>query len=323
MRSEVRTAAIGERIDKEFSCMQEILGDHADANAFFGLQQWTRFTLGRIGKLIAQGRINPACAEQQRVGAARARLSRDSLRLGVFPISGNPLHWGHLLGGLAAMERYQLDKVAYIIAGEDPRKPALAPALIRHRIAKDVLKLFHPLFEYSPLALGTTKPGEVNVFRLFAGSDAPLHVFYLAGSDHACRFTPHTGCPDTIQWLETGVRKRINGFNPRTHRLSAVFLDRGDRCAPVESFLDVRWIGHLPVRTSSTMIRGALSGHEPLCELAALPFTAYCTICAHGIYRMEEEIAGHWPSECDFFRPAEETEDHMPRAQGKMGVRET
>jgi hypothetical protein len=209
------------------------------------------------------------------------------------------------------MERSQLDKVVYVVAGADPRKPALAVEHIRHHIAKDVLKLFHPLFEYSPLALGTTKPGEVNVFRIFAASNAqPLHVFYLAGSDHAHRFAARTGCPDTIQRLETGVRKRINGFNPRTHRLSAVFLDRGDRCAPVESCLDVRWIDHLPVRTSSTMIRGALSGHEPLCELAGLPFTAYCTICAHGMYRMEEEDAGRWPSECDFFRCAEET-DHV------------
>jgi nicotinic acid mononucleotide adenylyltransferase len=287
--------------------MQEILGDHADTDAFIALERWTKSTLERIGELIAQGHIDPAGGERQRVGVPRARLSSHSLRLGVFPTAGNPLHWGHLLGGLAAMERFQLDKVVYIVAGEDPRKPALAAAHIRHNIAKDVLKLFRPLFEYSPLALGTTKPGEVNVFRIFAASDGqPLHVFYLAGSDHAHRFTAGAGCPDTIQRLETGVRKRMKGFNPRTHRLSAVFLDRADRCAPVESFLDVRWIERLPVQTSSTMIRGALSGHAPLCELAALPFTAYCTICAHGTYRMVDEDAHRWPSECDFFRRAEE-----------------
>jgi nicotinic acid mononucleotide adenylyltransferase len=295
--------------------MQEILGDHADANAFLALEHWTRSTLERIGDLMDQGYIDPARGEGRRLGAEPARLSRHSLRLGVFPTAGNPLHWGHLLGGLAAMERFQLDRVMYVIAGEDPRKAALAHEHIRHRIAQDVLKLFHPLFEYSPLALGTTKPGEVNAFRVFARSDAPLHMFYLAGSDHARRFTPRTGRPDTIQRLETGVRKRVRGFNPRAHRLSAVFLDRGDRCAPVESFLDVRWIDHLPMRTSSTRIRGALSGHEPLCELLALPFTAYCAICAHGIYRMEEEDAGRWPSECDIFRRAGNTQDYLAAPQ--------
>jgi nicotinic acid mononucleotide adenylyltransferase len=301
--------------------MQEILGDHADADAFLALERWTRSTLERIGNLMEQGHIDPAGGEKQPVGITRSRLSRHSLRLGVFPTAGDPLHWGHLLGGLAAMERFQLDKVVYVVAGKDPRKPALTNEHIRHLMAKDVLKLFRPLFEYSPLALGTTNPGEVNVFRIFGANDSQsLHMFYLAGSDHAHRFAPRTGCPDTIQRLETGVRKRINDFNPRTHRLSVVFLDRGDRCEPVESFLDVRWIDHLPVRTSSKVIRGALSGQEPLCELAALPFTAYCTICDHGMYRTGEEDMGRRPSECDEFRRTGRTEDQSAAPRMKVGA---
>jgi nicotinic acid mononucleotide adenylyltransferase len=288
MRREVWTTAIGERISREFSCMQDTLGDHVSVDEFLAMERWTRSALARIGDLITQGHIEPAIKERQRSETTRASLRRHPLRLGVFPIAGNPIHWGHLLGGLAVMERFQLDKVLFVVAGTDPRKPSLAHELIRHRIAREVLSLFQPLFEYSPLALRTTKPGEVSVFRLFAGSNAPMHVFYLAGSDHAQRFDAHTGCPDTIQRLETGVRRRLSGFNPCIHRLSAVFLDRGERSAPIESFLDVRWIDELPLRTSSTMIRGALTGHQPLCELIALPFTAYRTICIHGMYRIEE-----------------------------------
>jgi len=66
-----------------------------------------------------------------------------------------------------------------------------------------------------------------------------------------------------------------------------VFLDRGGQSEPVESFLDVHWIEQMPLETSSTRIRGALQGQEPLCELAALPFTAYCMLCTHPVNWMQ------------------------------------
>jgi nicotinic acid mononucleotide adenylyltransferase len=211
------------------------------------------------------------------------------------------------------MERFQLDKVIYVIAGDDPRKPDLASANLRHHIAKKVIKLFHPLFEYSSIALGSAAPGETNVFRIMASSGPqPLHAFYLAGSDHFHRFAPQTGDPDTIQRLEEGVRDRIHGFNPSLHRLSAVFLDRGDGSESVESFLDVRWIPQSPLKTSSTRIRGALGGREPLRELAALPFTAYCAICVHSTYRRGEENRSAWPAQRDLVCGADQARNSPP-----------
>ncbi len=295
------------RIARELSQMQQTLGANADPEAFAELEFWTRSTLARIGELMAQGFIHPA--ERGHLASGRERLGRRHLRLGVFPTAGNPLHWGHLLSGLAAMERFHLDKVIYVIAGDDPRKPCLAPAELRHRIAKEVIRLFHPLFDYSPVALGGTTPGEINLFRIMtADGGQPLHAFYLAGSDHFHRYAPQTGEPDTIQKLEEGVRRRIHGFDPRLHRLSAVFLDRGDRSETVETFLDVRWMADLPLKTSSTRIRRALDGSEPLHELAALPFTAYCAICAHGEPRS-------WPSNGELACGANEPIDSLPCLQ--------
>jgi hypothetical protein len=210
------------------------------------------------------------------------------------------------------MERFHLDKVIYVIAGDDPRKPYLASARLRHHIAKKVIGLFHPLFEYSPIALGSTVPGETNVFQIMAANGLHrLHAFYLAGSDHFHRFAPQTGNPDTIQRLEEGVRGRIAGFNPNLHRLTAVFLDRGDRIEQVESFLDVRWINRLPLKASSTRIRGALGGREPLCELIALPFTAYCAIGVHGEYRIRAANGGGWPSRPDLVCGADQAGDSL------------
>ncbi len=280
--------------------MQEILGDHADSEAFLALSNWARAKLHGIAELALQELVNPEATAYRGLPAGSARLGSRALRLGVFPVAANPLHWAHLLSGLAAVERFHLDTVLFVIAGEDPRKPAMASAALRHRMARGVLEIFRPLFAYSPVALGSPVPGERNVFRIMSFHRArPLHVFYLAGSDHFHRLTPQTGRPDTIQRLEEGVRKRLYGFDPRTQRLSAVFLDRGEDGEPVESFLDIRWLDALPLNTSSTRIRDALGGQEPLCELTALPFTAYCTICAHGMYRMIDDRTGSGVPRCE------------------------
>ncbi len=278
------TEAIAENVERELSAMQETLGRYADQDLFLEVRIWALSKLQRIGELIVSGLILPSGVGQPAGSGGRP------LRLGVFPIAANPLHWAHLLSGLAAMQRLCLDKVVYVIAGSDPRKPDLASEVLRHLVSQEVLRLFRPLFECSSIALGSSLPGEVNVFRIMASHGRrPLHAFYLAGSDHCHRLTPQTRHPDTIQRLERGVREALHGFDPRLRRLSVVFLDRGDGAGPVESFLDLRWIKQLPLNTSSTRIRGALSGREPLCELAALPFTAYCTLCTQAAFQMREE----------------------------------
>jgi len=267
--------------------MEQSLGWHTDSNTFQAVRSWAHSVLQSIGELSALGLIRPADASGPHDQGVRP------LRLGVFPIAANPLHWAHLMSGLAAMERFCLDKIIFVIAGSDPRKPDLASAILRHKVAQQVLRLFHPLFEYSPMAIGSSLPGEVNIFRIMSSHGArPLHAFYLAGSDHCHRFAPQTGHPDTIQRLEEGVRNAIHGFDPRARWLSVVFLNRGDYNESDASFLDIHWIQQMPLKTSSTKIRDALCGREPLCELAALPFTAYCMLCTHGTYQMQQEKAG-------------------------------
>ena len=143
------TEAIAENIEIELAGMEETLGRHADPDLFLEVRIWALSTLQRIGEQAALGLIRPSGAAQPH------SLGGRPLRLGVFPIAANPLHWAHLLSGLTAMERFCLDKIIFVIAGGDPRKPDLASAILRHHIAQQVLRLFHPLFEYSPIALGS------------------------------------------------------------------------------------------------------------------------------------------------------------------------
>lgn len=291
---------IGERVSRELSSMQALLGEHADSGALLVLNRWARSTLSRIDQLADEGAIYPSRNAQLRSGNHNRSFSR-ALRLGVFPIAANPLHWMHLLCGLAAIERLRLDKVVYVIAGADPRKPALASEQVRHRVAKEVLAIFSPLLEYSAIARGSMADGEENAFRIIASNGIrPVHAFYIAGSDHYRRLAPSSGNPDTIQKLEDGVLRRAHGFDPHRHWVSAVFLDRGGTLESVQTFLEVHWITGLPLQISSSRIRGALVGERPLSELSLMPFSAYSAICTRGLYGSCPEVMAGGAIKQDF-----------------------
>jgi hypothetical protein len=67
---------------------------------------------------------------------------------------------------------------------------------------------FIPLFEYTPLALGTTLSGEENLFRILKlNPTQTIRAFYIASGDGLHRFHPETGRPDTVRILEKGVKE--------------------------------------------------------------------------------------------------------------------
>ena len=264
--------------------------DRARHACLSSIADYSRRCLASIAKLMRAGEINPNC---------RVRLSdldppafpvERPLRIGVFPTSADPLHWGHILCGFSSLAGMKLDKVIFIIADRDPRKPRLTAAEIRHRVARAVIEQFKPLFAYSPIALGTDFDGERNVIRLLdLNSCQKIEAFYIAGADHLRRLDC-CGRPDTVQKLESEVKcmRKRSGAN---HAVSLLFLERNEPTAgmreAVETFLGVHVLPRVPLACSSTAIRNALSkgGHFP--PLAALPYSAFEDIRRRGLYRTD------------------------------------
>jgi len=280
--------AIASNVRGEIHTMRDVLGRSANAIDFLNLEQHAVTAFGRIERLIGEGRIEPLAKVRHSVEGGKFPIVDRALRVGVFPTAANPLHWAHLIGGLVAAERFHLDKVIFIIAGHDPRKPELASENVRHAMAKKVIELFHPLFEYSSIALGTATSGEENLFKILGMNPAQaIHAFYIAGGDHYHRFSPATGRPDTIQKLEDGLASKAYGFNGQLHRVSPVFFHREGKVADIPTFLDVRRVGKLPVQTSSTEIRWALKDPHNWWKLYALPFGALVSICGNRLWGAE------------------------------------
>ncbi|MEI6127749.1 MAG: hypothetical protein WCQ99_14480 [Pseudomonadota bacterium] len=238
-----------------------------------------------IEKLFSERAIDPFVEIRTSCDDSILPELKKTVRIGVYPLAANPFHWGHLLIGLSAIARLKLDKVVYVIAGHDVRKPDLAPAEIRHPMAQDVLKMFEPLFCYSSVALDTDYDGETNLLRILSLNPLQkIEAFYLAGADHYRRCYPGTQYPDTIQKLEDNMFGAAQGFNENIHSISAAFIERGTHEGIFDTFLNVQFLPAMPFKASSTMIREAFEGKRDGKALAILPYTAYVDIRAFNLY---------------------------------------
>jgi len=247
--------------------------------------------LTRISDLVESRQIRPSGQLALAEGEGPGTPGKRSLRIGVYPLAANPLHWGHILVGLTALASMKLDKVVYIIAGTDSRKPGMVSAAARHRLGRRIIEIFNPLFAYSPLALGADLDGETNFGRLLdLNPRQPFEAFYIAGGDHYRRTTAR-GEPDTIGKLERLVERQEEAGRT-LHRISAIFLDRlgvNPLQGGISTFLKVSFLPLIPFSFSSTAVRQALRNDVFTEALVSLPHSSLLEIVEGGLYRDERK----------------------------------
>lgn len=223
--------------------------------------------LGEIEGLMARGEIDPRADFRASPGDRAAAVQNRELRVGVYPVAADPFQWAHLLIGLRAMAAFRLDKVVFVLAGDDPRKPNLTPSSFRHPMGRAVLDQFAPLFEYSSIAVGTTYDGETNIFRMLAlNKRQRAKAFYLVGGDHY-RLKDKNGADDTLPKIEKRLKDPSSGHDPVNHRVEAVFIAREGMDEHVPTSLEVHFLPTIPFEASSTQVR---NGHYAL-----MPYSAY------------------------------------------------
>jgi len=274
-----------QKIHQELSRMSTVLKMPLQEEPFLSIALYTTSQLYEIEKLFSSGEINPFVQVRTSSYDPAMKQSEFPVRIGFFPVAANPFHWGHLLAGMSAIVQFKLDKLVYLVAGNDRRKPGLVPAAIRHPMAQDVLKLFFPLFEYSSLTYDDDADGETALFRfLRLNRHQKMAVWYLAGSDHYRRYYPDGCSPDTVQKIEEYSEQHLYGYDATMHDISLGFIHRGEVGSFVDTFLPVQFLPHVPFEASSTMIREALAGHGDRTAIALLPYTAYVDIQTFSLY---------------------------------------
>ena len=247
-------------------------------------------SLSEISELVVSDQIQLFRQIALAEGDGTVMVGPRPLRLGVYPLAANPMHWGHILVGLRAMATMRLDKMVFLIAGTDKRKPSMVPPEDRHRLGRSVIETFYPLFAYTPLALGTDLDGETNFDRLLGlNSHQPMEAYYVAGGDHFRRTTPQ-GEPDTILKLERVVEEQRSAAV--RHSITAVFIDRADaeiKRDMIDTFLKVEILSPIPLSFSSTAARKALCKDAFGVDLVSLPYSCLLEIRTTGLYKGKEE----------------------------------
>ena len=282
-RSSPTTWAIRQRIARDLGRMARWLGvpdDHAPLREVLRVAE---ASLDRIAHHLAAGRIEPRpplrLSAYDPMRARRASV----VRLGVFPVNGNPIHWGHLLSCLRAVADHRLDVVAFVIQGTDPRK-ALSAVTEHHRhaMAQRVLRSLAPLVMYSDIGRGNARVGEDNIFRLLQlNRHQRIHAHYVVGSDHYRRVDA-AGNPDTLPRLEGNLAARAHGFDARVHRLGVLFLERAPRPEPVATELDVAFVDTTLEMSSTDVRRG---------QIAFTPYEALSYMRRHAEYSQQIGLA--------------------------------
>lgn len=227
-----------------------------------------------------QDRINKGMIDSSakiRVSAADPEVPFSSrpTRIGVYPVAADPFQWGHLLIALRAVGELGVDKVVFILAGDDAHKPNMTPVEQRHPMGQEILKIFAPFFEYSPIAVGTMFDGETNIFRILAlNPQQGVEAWYMVGDDHY-RLVDKNGNPDTLPKLERNYAMDM-GHNTALHQLKVAFINREAPAVAVPTDLEVRFLDHVGFEASSTQVRNG--------QYTLMPHAAYDHAQKNGLY---------------------------------------
>ena len=187
--------------------MAQVVSDHARHACLHAIASCAAAQIDALSEMVRAGATSPL--RPFRVAEAHPCVAGQdgALRIGVYALAANPLHWGHLLVGLSALVLMRLDRVVFVIAGTDPRKPFLLapeipppPGPDRHRSVPPVLRIL-------PHRAGNgsgrrDKPGAAVRAQPFPCPSMPT---IPPAPDH-CRRRNEEGRPDTIEKLEEVTR---------------------------------------------------------------------------------------------------------------------
>jgi nicotinate-nucleotide adenylyltransferase len=260
-------AQVSLNVESQLAAMAAVSGNAGDP-LFATIARNAQSFLKEIDGHIKSGAIDPSVSLRASASDATPPATRRRLRVGIYPVAGDPLHWAHLLIGLQAIAELKLDKVVFVLAGDDPRKPSMTKASVRHPLGRAVLDTFKPFFAYSDLAVGTDYDGETNLFRLLAlNPEQKMKAYYLVGDDHY-HVKNASGGDDTIPKLEKNRFRPEMGFDAEKHEVSVAVIEREGLKETVPTALDVSFLPPIEFEASSTAVRK--QG-----RYALMPYSAY------------------------------------------------
>jgi hypothetical protein len=252
----------------ELASMMTFLGRPGAGRRITDVQGVARDLLHQVARRITAQEINPWT--RVRMSAEEPALSPASCaaRIGVFPLSANPIHWGHLLSALSVMARARLDKIVFAIASEPSAAAELYPEELRRGAAAEAISLFQPLFTLVPASAGKTTNGPASLFRLLAlNNQQTVEAFYVSAWEPGST----TSIVETMDALWSRSAER----NERLHSVSLVRIESSHGESPSAQDGRVLTVPQALPWISTGSVRTALRSSLHRDELAALPACSF------------------------------------------------
>ena len=171
-------------------------------------------TFKELIKLAEQGEIRPDVKinidkKGEVTEEDKKKHPNRALKVGFFGVAENSVHEGHILTVLEVMAEYKLDKVVWIIHGDQTKSDDLIEYETRYEILKGALESFGDLFEVTDISRDTPYSAEMHVYRfLEMNEDIKIKAYYLVGSDHF-NYKDKQGELDTVgkfhKFLKEGI----------------------------------------------------------------------------------------------------------------------
>jgi uridine kinase/nicotinic acid mononucleotide adenylyltransferase len=156
-------------------------------------------TFTSLTEKARQGQVDPYARVNLLKFSAESEDSRlhdidREVRVGFFPITGNPMNWGHILPPLMAMNALGLDTVVIRVQGEIGYKKLAACERVsvadRHHMVNQAISGLYPLFRYTDLGSEENNDleGAEEMHRfLELNSNRKIHMHYLIGAEDEAR----------------------------------------------------------------------------------------------------------------------------------------
>ncbi len=182
------------------------------------------------------------------------------MRTAIFGGTFNPIHAAHLDMARAAADKFALDRVLFVPAGNPPHKAASTPFEDRYRMVELACRI-DPRFVASRLEAGNEKSYSITTIeRVKASGD---HLFFIIGSDAFEEITTWHRWEDVLRAVEF------------------IVVSRPGHPIKVPPGAVVHRLDSFEQQVSSSEIRRALArGESP----AVVPSAVLDYIHSHGLY---------------------------------------
>jgi nicotinic acid mononucleotide adenylyltransferase len=249
-------------------------------------------TLHGIQRLIIANRIDLRVVlntSETAVALPIRDTGQITAQVGVLPVTGNPLHWGHILAALMSIRQLRLSAVVFLVQGEITQKSFLPDQLIetagRHRLVKTVLDDFAPLLRYSDVGMRSAKGGAEAIHDLSRlNRDRAIDFVYLFAAE----------TPGRLWRVLNNLRyyaDKARCSAPATHTMSIGLLERDRGAAPTDADIaaiaeacGIRWKIHRVVDSSKVIAQISSTRYRESLDPALVPPQVHEYVIARGYY---------------------------------------